>query len=149
MKSAFRQKTLFLIQIFFAIATGIEEHNRYALDFIEATGDITRELPYAKVSGGVSNVSFSFRGNNPVREAIHAVFLYHAIKQGMTMGIVNAGQLALYEDIPPKLRNAVEDAVLNRTPDATDNLLAMAGEFAGNGEVAEKETQEWRGVVCI
>ncbi|MGB5997290.1 MAG: methionine synthase [Marinomonas sp.] len=130
----------------FAIATGIEEHNRYALDFIEATGDITRELPYAKVSGGVSNVSFSFRGNNPVREAIHAVFLYHAIKQGMTMGIVNAGQLALYEDIPLKLRDAVEDAVLNRTPDATDNLLAMAGEFAGTGEVAEKETQEWRGL---
>ncbi|MBJ7538167.1 methionine synthase [Marinomonas transparens] len=130
----------------FAIATGIEEHNRYALDFIEATGDITRELPYAKVSGGVSNVSFSFRGNNPVREAIHAVFLYHAIKQGMTMGIVNAGQLALYEDIPVKLRDAVEDAVLNRTPDATDNLLAIAGEFAGNGEVAEKETQEWRGL---
>ncbi|ETX09548.1 B12-dependent methionine synthase [Marinomonas ushuaiensis DSM 15871] len=128
----------------FAIATGIEEHNRYALDFIEATGDITRELPYAKVSGGVSNVSFSFRGNNPVREAIHAVFLYHAIKQGMTMGIVNAGQLALYEDIPVKLRNAVEDAVLNRTPDATDNLLGMAAEFAGTGEVAEKETQEWR-----
>ncbi len=128
----------------FAIATGIEEHNRYALDFIEATGDITRELPYAKISGGVSNVSFSFRGNNPVREAIHTVFLYHAIKQGMTMGIVNAGQLALYEDIPTKLRDAVEDAVLNRTPDATDNLLAMAGEFAGTGEVAEKETQEWR-----
>ncbi|MCV2402753.1 methionine synthase [Marinomonas sp. C2222] len=128
----------------FAIATGIEEHNRYALDFIEATGDITRELPYAKVSGGVSNVSFSFRGNNPVREAIHAVFLFHAIKQGMTMGIVNAGQLALYEDIPVKLRDAVEDAVLNRTPDATDNLLAIAGEFAGSGEVAEKETQEWR-----
>lgn len=128
----------------FAIATGIEEHNRYALDFIEATGDITRELPYAKVSGGVSNVSFSFRGNNPVREAIHAVFLYHAIKQGMTMGIVNAGQLALYEDIPVKLRDAVEDAVLNRTPDATDNLLAIAGEFAGTGEAAEKETQEWR-----
>lgn len=130
----------------FAIATGIEEHNRYALDFIEATGDIIRELPYAKVSGGVSNVSFSFRGNNPVREAIHAVFLYHAIKQGMTMGIVNAGQLALYEDIPVKLRDAVEDAVLNRTPDATDNLLAIAGEFAGTGEVAEKETQEWRGL---
>ncbi|MGR0279838.1 methionine synthase [Marinomonas dokdonensis] len=130
----------------FAIATGIEEHNRYALDFIEATGDITRELPYAKVSGGVSNVSFSFRGNNPVREAIHAVFLYHAIKQGMTMGIVNAGQLALYEDIPVKLRDAVEDAVLNRTPDATDNLLAIAGEFAGTGAVVEKETQEWRGL---
>ena len=130
----------------FAIATGIEEHNRYALDFIEATGDIKRELPYAKISGGVSNVSFSFRGNNPVREAIHAVFLYHAIKNGMTMGIVNAGQLAVYEDIPKRLRDAVEDAVLNRTPDATDNLLAIAGEFAGTGEVAEKETQEWRGL---
>lgn len=128
----------------FAIATGIEEHNRYALDFIEATADIKRELPYAKISGGVSNVSFSFRGNNPVREAIHAVFLYHAIKNGMTMGIVNAGQLAVYEDIPEALRNAVEDAVLNRTPDATDNLLAIAGEYMGSGEVAEKETQEWR-----
>ncbi|TPE55630.1 methionine synthase [Maribrevibacterium harenarium] len=128
----------------FAIATGIEEHNRYALDFIEATGDIKRELPYAKISGGVSNVSFSFRGNNPVREAIHAVFLYHAIKNGMTMGIVNAGQLAVYEDIPKRLRDAVEDAVLNRTPEATDNLLAIAGEFAGTGEQAEKETQEWR-----
>ena len=128
----------------FAIATGIEEHNRYALDFIEATGDIKRELPYAKVSGGVSNVSFSFRGNNPVREAIHAVFLYHAIKNGMTMGIVNAGQLAVYEDIPKRLRDAVEDAVLNRTPEATDNLLAIAGDFVGTGEAAEKETQEWR-----
>ncbi|SBT18986.1 Methionine synthase [Marinomonas gallaica] len=130
----------------FAIATGIEEHNRYALDFIEATADIKRELPYAKVSGGVSNVSFSFRGNNPVREAIHAVFLYHAIKNGMTMGIVNAGQLAVYEDIPVRLRDAVEDAVLNRTPDATDNLLAIAGEFVGTGEAVEKETQEWRGL---
>ncbi|WCN13236.1 methionine synthase [Marinomonas mediterranea] len=128
----------------FAIATGIEEHNRYALDFIEATGDIKRELPYAKISGGVSNVSFSFRGNNPVREAIHAVFLYHAIKQGMTMGIVNAGQLAVYEDIPPRLRDAVEDAVLNRTPDATDTLLSIAGEFVGTGEAVEAETQEWR-----
>lgn len=128
----------------FAIATGIEEHNRYALDFIEATADIKRELPYAKISGGVSNVSFSFRGNNPVREAIHAVFLYHAIKNGMTMGIVNAGQLAVYEDIPQRLRDAVEDAVLNRTPEATDNLLAIAGEFAGSGEAVEKETQEWR-----
>ncbi len=129
----------------FAIATGIEEHNRYALDFIEACGDITRELPYAKISGGVSNVSFSFRGNNPVREAIHTVFLYHAIKQGMTMGIVNAGQLALYEDIPQKLRDVVEDAVLNRTPDATDNLLAIAGEYVGDGsQEVEKTAQEWR-----
>ncbi|WP_133504484.1 methionine synthase [Marinomonas balearica] len=128
----------------FAIATGIEEHNRYALDFIEATGDIKRELPYAKISGGVSNVSFSFRGNNPVREAIHAVFLYHAIKQGMTMGIVNAGQLAVYEDIPKRLREVVEDAVLNRTQDATDRLLSIAGEFSGTGEAVEAETQEWR-----
>ncbi|MCZ2723509.1 methionine synthase [Marinomonas sp. 15G1-11] len=129
----------------FAIATGIEEHNRYALDFIEACGDIKRELPYAKISGGVSNVSFSFRGNNHVREAIHAVFLYHAIKNGMTMGIVNAGQLALYEDIPTKLREAVEDAVLNRTPDATDNLLEIAGEYVGSGaQEVEKAAQEWR-----
>ncbi|TBR37850.1 methionine synthase [Marinomonas agarivorans] len=129
----------------FAIATGIEEHNRYALDFIEATGDIKRELPYAMVSGGVSNVSFSFRGNNPVREAIHAVFLYHAIKQGMTMGIVNAGQLAIYEDIPVKLREAVEDAVLNRTDVATDTLLEIAGEFIDSGDNNDDaQVQEWR-----
>ncbi|KZM43651.1 methionine synthase [Marinomonas sp. SBI22] len=129
----------------FAIATGIEEHNRYALDFIEATGDIKRELPHALISGGVSNVSFSFRGNNPVREAIHAVFLYHAIQQGMTMGIVNAGQLALYDDIPAKLRDAVEDAVLNRTDDATDALLEIATEFLGTGSNDnEVQVQEWR-----
>lgn len=129
----------------FAIATGIEEHNRYALDFIEATGDIKRELPHALISGGVSNVSFSFRGNNPVREAIHSVFLYHAIQQGMTMGIVNAGQLALYDDIPTKLRDAVEDAVLNRTDTATDALLDIAIEFLGTGSTDnEVQVQEWR-----
>ncbi|MGB5718823.1 MAG: vitamin B12 dependent-methionine synthase activation domain-containing protein, partial [Gammaproteobacteria bacterium] len=128
----------------FAIATGIEEHNNYGHDFIEATRDIKENLPHALVSGGVSNVSFSFRGNNPVREAIHAVFLYHAIKNGMDMGIVNAGQLAIYEDIPVALRERVEDVVLNRRDDATERLLEIAGEYAGDGKVAEKESPEWR-----
>ncbi|HEX7718504.1 MAG TPA: homocysteine S-methyltransferase family protein, partial [Woeseiaceae bacterium] len=106
----------------FAVATGIEEHNRYGLDFIEATRAIKASLPHALVSGGVSNVSFSFRGNNVVREAIHSVFLYHAIKAGMDMGIVNAGQLAIYADLPKDLRDAVEDVILNRRDDATDRL---------------------------
>jgi len=128
----------------FAIATGIEEHNRYGLDFIEATRDIKENLPHALVSGGVSNVSFSFRGNNPVREAIHAVFLYHAIRNGMDMGIVNAGQLAIYEDIPERLRERVEDVVLNRRSDATERLLEIAGDYAGDGKAAEKESPEWR-----
>ena len=129
----------------FAIATGIEEHNNYAVDFIEATREIKRTLPCAKVSGGVSNVSFSFRGNNPVREAIHSVFLYHAIRAGMDMGIVNAGQLAIYEDLPEELRDKVEDVVLNRTPEATENLLAIADRYRGDGSTAEKvEDLEWR-----
>ncbi|MGB5425216.1 MAG: methionine synthase [Gammaproteobacteria bacterium] len=128
----------------FAIATGIEEHNNYGRDFIEATRDIKENLPHALVSGGVSNVSFSFRGNNPVREAIHAVFLYHAIKNGMDMGIVNAGQLAIYEDIPLELRERVEDVVLNRREDATERLLEIAGDYAGDGKAAEKESPEWR-----
>jgi 5-methyltetrahydrofolate--homocysteine methyltransferase len=129
----------------FAIATGIEEHNNYGLDFIEATHDIKNTLPQALVSGGVSNVSFSFRGNNPVREAIHAVFLYHAIKNGMDMGIVNAGQLAIYEEIPQTLRERVEDVVLNRREDATERLLEIAGEYAGDGKTGEaKEDPEWR-----
>ncbi|HEX5638219.1 MAG TPA: methionine synthase, partial [Burkholderiaceae bacterium] len=110
----------------FAIATGIEEHNNYAVDFIEATRWIRRNLPHAKVSGGVSNVSFSFRGNDHVREAIHTVFLYHAIQAGMTMGIVNAGQLGVYEDIEPELRERVEDVVLNRRPDAGERLVQFA-----------------------
>jgi len=110
----------------FAIATGIEEHNHYAMDFIEATRAIKQQLPYALISGGVSNVSFSFRGNNPVREAIHSVFLYHAIQAGMDMGIVNAGALAVYEDIPAELRERVEDVVLDRRPDATERLLEIA-----------------------
>jgi len=129
----------------FAIATGIEEHNNYGRDFIEATRDIKEKLPHALISGGVSNVSFSFRGNNPVREAIHAVFLYHAIKNGMDMGIVNAGQLAIYEDIPELLRERVEDVVLNRRADATERLLEIAADYAGDGKAAEKEaTPAWR-----
>ncbi len=129
----------------FAVATGIEEHNNYAVDFIEATRAIKRTLPNALVSGGVSNVSFSFRGNNPVREAIHAVFLYHAIKAGMDMGIVNAGQLAIYDDLPSVLREAVEDVVLNRRDDATERLLDIAPKYKGDGAAVEKpEDQEWR-----
>jgi 5-methyltetrahydrofolate--homocysteine methyltransferase len=129
----------------FAIATGIEEHNNYAVDFIEAVKDIKQALPHAKVSGGVSNVSFSFRGNNPIREAIHAVFLYHAIKAGMDMGIVNAGQLAIYDDLPEELRELVEDVVLNRRDDATERLLDVADKYKGDGKAVEKvEDLEWR-----
>ncbi len=129
----------------FAIATGIAEHDNYGVDFIEAVREISQTLPHAKTSGGISNVSFSFRGNEPVREAIHAVFLYHAIEAGLTMGIVNAGQLAVYDEIDPKLREAVEDVVLNRRPDATERLLALAEEYRGRHESgAETETQEWR-----
>jgi len=129
----------------FAVATGIDEHNNYAVDFIEATRAIKQTLPHAMVSGGVSNVSFSFRGNNPVREAIHSVFLYHAIKAGMDMGIVNAGQLAVYDDLPAELRDAVEDVILNRSPDATDRLLEIAPRYMGDGSAAEsKQDQAWR-----
>jgi 5-methyltetrahydrofolate--homocysteine methyltransferase len=127
----------------FAIATGIEEHNNYAVDFIEATEWIKQHLPYAKISGGVSNVSFSFRGNDAVREAIHTVFLYHTIKAGMTMGIVNAGQLGVYEQIPPTLRETVEDVVLNRNPDAGEKLVQMA-ETVKTGAKAQVEDLEWR-----
>ncbi|PSU46993.1 methionine synthase [Photobacterium frigidiphilum] len=130
----------------FAVATGIEEHNNYAVDFIEAVGDIKRTLPYAMVSGGVSNVSFSFRGNDPIREAIHAVFLYYCFKNGMDMGIVNAGQLAIYDDLTDELRNAVEDVVLNRRDDSTERLLDIADKYRGSGKVEEDRTlQEWRG----
>lgn len=128
----------------FAVATGIEEHNNYAVDFIEATRDIKRLCPYAKISGGVSNVSFSFRGNDAVREAIHSVFLYHAIKAGMDMGIVNAGQLAVYDDIPDLLRERVEDVILNRRPDATERLIDIAADFKGDGSVAVKDDDAWR-----
>ncbi len=129
----------------FAVATGIEEHNNYAVDFIEATRRIKAHLPYAKVSGGVSNVSFSFRGNNPVREAIHSVFLYHAIKAGMDMGIVNAGQLAVYDDLPAELRDTVEDVILNRRPDATERLIDLAPKYKGDGSgVENKKDLAWR-----
>jgi len=129
----------------FAVATGIEEHNNYAVDFIEATHWIKQNLPHALVSGGVSNVSFSFRGNNPVREAIHAVFLYHAIQAGMDMGIVNAGQLAVYDELPGELREAVEDVVLNRDPEAGDRLVELAPRYVGDGAAAEKTGDlEWR-----
>ncbi len=128
----------------FAVATGIEEHNNYAVDYINATAAIKEKLPHAMISGGVSNVSFSFRGNNPVREAIHAVFLYHAIKAGMDMGIVNAGQLAVYAEIPDELRERVEDVILNRRNDATDRLLEIAGKYKGDGSVEKKEDLEWR-----
>lgn len=130
----------------FAVATGIEEHNNYAVDFIEATKWIRENLPHAGVSGGVSNVSFSFRGNNVVREAIHSVFLYHAIKAGMNMGIVNAGQLAIYDNLPEELKNAVEDVVLNRRDDATEILLELAEKYKGEAGAASesKNDLEWR-----
>lgn len=128
----------------FAVATGIEEHNNYAVDFIEATRRIRTELPHASISGGLSNISFSFRGNNPVREAMHSVFLYYAIQAGMNMGIVNAGQLAVYSDIPDELREAVEDVILNRREDATDRLLELAPKYRGDGQAVVKETLEWR-----
>lgn len=128
----------------FAIATGIEEHNNYAVDFIQATAEIKRTCPHAMISGGVSNVSFSFRGNNLVREAINAVFLFHAVKAGMDMGIVNAGQLAIYEDVPLELRNAIEDVVLNKNDNATDTLLDIAEKYRGDAVVNKKEDLEWR-----
>jgi 5-methyltetrahydrofolate--homocysteine methyltransferase len=128
----------------FAVATGIEEHNGYALAFIEATRRIKSLLPHVLVSGGVSNVSFSFRGNDPVREAMHSVFLYHAIAAGMDMGIVNAGQLAIYQEIAPELREAVEDVIRNRRQDATERLLEIAARFKGDGGVKRKEDLEWR-----
>ena len=129
----------------FAVATGIEEHNNYAVDFIEAVDDIKKNLPHAMISGGVSNVSFSFRGNNPVREAIHAVFLYYAIKNGMDMGIVNAGQLAIYSDLPEKLKQAVEDVIQNKDDGATERLLDIAQEYHGQaGGQKAKADLSWR-----
>ena len=127
----------------FAIATGIEEHNNYGVDFIEATRIIKQKMPLTKVSGGVSNVSFSFRGNDTVREAMHSVFLYHAIKAGMDMGIVNAGQLMIYEEIEPQLKELCEDVILNRHPDATDKLLAFAETVKAKGKVEVKD-ELWR-----
>ena len=129
----------------FAVATGIEEHNNYAVDFIESARWIKQNLPHALISGGISNVSFSFRGNNPVREAIHSVFLLHAIRAGLSMGIVNAGQLAVYSDLPDELREKVEDVILNRSPDGTENLVDIAEKYRGDGTTEDRKTDlEWR-----
>ena len=125
------------------VATGIEEHNQYAVAFIEATRQIKSKLPGTKVSGGVSNISFSFRGNNAVREAMHSAFLYHAIRAGLDMGIVNAGQLAIYEEIPAELRERVEDVLLNRRADATERLLEFAQKVEKRGPAAARQ-DEWR-----
>ncbi len=128
----------------FAVATGIPEHNRYGLDFIEATQWIRENLPHVQISGGISNVSFSFRGNNLVREAIHAVFLYHGIKAGLSMGIVNAGQLAIYQDIPKELKTAIEDVLFDRFPEASENLLDIAQKYHGDGANRKTEDLSWR-----
>ncbi len=128
----------------FAIATGMEEHNNYGVDFIEATRWIRKNLPHVHVSGGVSNLSFAFRGNERVREAMHSVFLYHAIQAGMDMGIVNAGQIAVYDALDPQLREACEDVVLNRRPDASERLLALADKFRGKGQEAKEVDLAWR-----
>src|ERR1700678_4521156 len=128
------------------VATGMEEHNNYAVDFINATRWIKANLPHAKVSGGVSNISFSFRGNNKVREAMHSAFLYHAIAAGMDMGIVNAGMLEVYEEIDPELKVLVEDVLLNRRPDATERLVEHGEKLKGAGAeaVSERKAEEWR-----
>lgn len=128
----------------FAIATGLEEHNNYGVDFIEATRWIRQNLPHAHISGGVSNLSFSFRGNEPVREAMHSVFLYHAIKAGMDMGIVNAGQMVIYDDIDPELRQVCEDVILNRDPGAPEKLLELAEKFRGKGKQVKEQDLAWR-----
>jgi len=130
----------------FAVATGIEEHNNYGMDFIEATREIRARCPHVHISGGLSNLSFSFRGNEPVRRAMHSIFLYHAIPAGMDMGIVNAGQLDVYDQIDPELRVACEDVILNKDPDATERLIAIAEKYRGQKDaVAEKAAEEWRG----
>jgi 5-methyltetrahydrofolate--homocysteine methyltransferase len=128
----------------FAIGTGIEEHNNYGVDFIEATREIKKRCPHVKISGGVSNLSFSFRGNEPVRKAMHSVFLYHAIQAGMDMGIVNAGQLEVYDQIPAELREACEDVILNRRSDSTERMLELAPKYKGTGEAVETQDAEWR-----
>jgi 5-methyltetrahydrofolate--homocysteine methyltransferase len=128
----------------FAVATGIEEHNNYGVDFIEAAREIKARCPHVHISGGLSNLSFSFRGNEPVRRAMHSVFLYHAIPAGMDMAIVNAGQLDVYDTIDPELRDACEDVVLNRRPDSTERLITLAERFKGTDAVAEKAAEEWR-----
>lgn len=144
-KVGFQPQDIIFDPNIFAVATGIEEHNNYAVDFIEASRWIKANLPHAGISGGVSNVSFSFRGNNPVREAIHSVFLYHAIKAGLNMGIVNAGQLAVYDDLPSDLKEKVEAVILNAHDNGTEDLLEIADNFRGDGSAGpKKEDLEWR-----
>jgi len=143
-KAGFPPEDIIFDPNIFAVATGIEEHNRYAMDFLEAIAAIRQRCPYALISGGVSNVSFSFRGNEPVREAMHSVFLYHAIRAGMSMGIVNAGQLAIYEQIDPELRERVEDVILNRRADATERLLETAERYRGEAGARRVEDLAWR-----
>ncbi len=133
----------------FAVATGIEEHNNYGVDFIEACKEIKRRCPHCHISGGLSNLSFSFRGNEPVRRAMHSIFLYHAIPAGMDMGIVNAGQLDVYDTIDAELRTACEDVILNRDPGATDRLIALAEKYKGTDAVAEKAAAEWRSLPVV
>ncbi|MGN7161325.1 methionine synthase [Sphingomonas sp. SAFR-052] len=133
----------------FAVATGIEEHNNYGVDFIEACREIKARCPHCHISGGLSNLSFSFRGNEPVRRAMHSIFLYHAIPAGMDMGIVNAGQLDVYDTIDPDLRTACEDVILNRDPGATDRLIALAEKYKGTDAVAEKAAAEWRSLPVV
>ncbi len=128
----------------FAVATGIEEHNGYGIAFIEATRQIKEKLPFVHVSGGVSNLSFSFRGNEGVRQAMHSVFLYHAIRAGLDMAIVNAGQITIYDDIEPELRELCEDVILNRRADATDRLLEVAGRYKGETAKAKEKDLAWR-----
>src|SRR5499426_4633101 len=128
----------------FAVATGIEEHNAYGLAFIEATRQIKAKLPHVHISGGVSNLSFAFRGNEAVRQAMHSVFLYHAIAAGLDMAIVNAGQITPYDDIEPELRALCEDVILNRRPDATDRLLEAAGRYRGEGPKSKEKDLAWR-----
>ena len=144
-RAGFRPEDIIFDPNIFAVATGIEEHNNYAVDFIEAVREIKRTLPQARTSGGVSNVSFALRGNDTVREAIHSVFLYHAIAAGLDMGIVNAGQLAIYAELDPELRERVEDVILNRRPDATERLIEIAGRFKKGGAAEAKTELEWRG----
>ena len=143
-KNGFNPADIIFDPNIFAIATGIDEHNNYAVDFINATRWIREHLPHASISGGVSNVSFSFRGNDAVREAIHSVFLYHAIKAGMNMGIVNPGQLVIYDEIDPELKELVEDVVLNRRDDATDRLLEIAERYRSKGGKTQEEDLAWR-----
>src|SRR5581483_9210068 len=127
-----------------AVATGIDEHRRYAIDFIEAAREIKARCPHVHISGGVSNLSFSFRGNEPVRRAMHSVFLYHAIAAGMDMGIVNAGELPVYDEIDPELREAVEDVILNRRPDATERLVELAPKYKDGKSVEKTADVAWR-----